>query len=123
MAISDFYSALMVQLTPVAPVAGVAFDDINDKTKWRIVYNNTPTPTQKSAAESVVVSFDVAGATATKQSSDSSCVSDSDFQDMMNKLASASATQIKNYVQNNSSADVGTKTLIAKILLILANLI
>lgn len=123
MTISQFYAQLMSQLTAVAPVSGVAFDDVSDKTKWRVIYNGTPTLAQQTAAQNVIAGFDVLAASTTKQNVQNSCLSDPNLQDMVNKLSSATAAQIINYVQNNSSADAGTKTLIAKILLILSTLV
>ena len=120
--ISQFYTALMAQLTPLGPIQGVAFDYVADKTKWRIVAP-AATPAQISAMQAAIQGFDVNAAAATAANAKTAYLSDPSLQDLINRLKSATPAQVLTWVQNNSQADAGTERILAAILYVLGTLL
>lgn len=120
--ISQFYTALMAVLSPLGPIQGVAFDDVTDKAKWRIVAP-TATPAQLSAMQAAILGFDVNAAAATAANTKTAYLSDPSLQDLINRLKSATPAQVLTWVQNNSQADAGTERILAAILYVLGTML
>ncbi len=113
-------SILQTQVIAVCPITGVSVGDVADRTTWRVDYDPSATQPQRDAAANVVATFDLATAVTNETQRLAGISADTDLIDMWNRLHSATNTQIKNYVNNNSTADAGTKLILAKILLLLA---
>lgn len=77
------------------------------------------TPQQRDTLNTVLAAHDPT-LPATKQARADAISTDADAVDLLNRLRTATATQIKSYVNTNSAADAGTKLLLSKILLALA---
>jgi hypothetical protein len=114
---------LHTQVASVCPIDSVSVGRVSDRSTWKFVAAASATPAQLAAAQNVLDTFDLAGAIATAQSNAASYPANANFQDLVNRLRSVSATQIETYVQNNVTDLPSAKVLLTKILLILGTLV
>lgn len=54
----NFTTLLTIAISALAPVSGVSVGRINDKSTWRVDFNNA-TPAQRQSVEAFIQSFDV----------------------------------------------------------------
>lgn len=86
-----------------------------DAASGTILGRDRLTPAQNTALDAVLAAHDPK-----KQSRDDLIVGDPERQDLVDRLRSSTPAQIKAYVQNNITDLASAKTMIARILLILA---
>lgn len=123
-------SVLYKTILAVCPITGMMIGDWNDKTTWLLTYDPAATNAQKAAATTAITNFDVVAqnnalvnAAAQRVASVASYSTDARYTNMISTLHNATATQIANFVNSNSTADAGTKDILIRLLLMVGTLV
>ena len=111
--------ALHNAVAAVAPIVGVQMGSIADRSTWRVDFSPEATVEQRGAAASVLATFDPTAPTP-DAARETQFLGDADRIDIMSRLTSATPAQIKSYVDSSVTNLASTKTLLAKVMLVLA---
>ena len=112
--VTDLHNAIAA----VCPILGVSVGSWTDKSTWQINFAPSATDPQKTAAQTVVTNFDP-----TAPDLDDQFVSDTNRQNIVTAIQTATPTQIVNWVNNNVTDLASAKVVLAKILLLIARTI
>lgn len=112
-------SRLDQAVSAVAPIDGVSIGDINDRATWVVFFKPEATPGQVVAAQNVINTFDPTSLSV-EETRRKNLSTDLTVIELKNTLLNATPAQINSYV-NAQVTDIATaKTMIKKILLVLA---
>lgn len=107
----------------VCPITGASMGSVSDRSTWVFTPIAGATQAQIQAAQNVIATFDATAAQAAiaaDAARDAAMASDVDRQDILAKIATATPTQIKNYINNNVTDLASAKVFLMKLTLLVA---
>jgi hypothetical protein len=108
------------KIAEVSPITSARVGILADRTTWSWEPGPNATQQQIDAGNTILTTFDFAGADAAAAARAVGLNSDSAYLDFVSQLQGKTAAQVKTYVQNNVTDLASAKLLLAKVLLYIA---
>jgi hypothetical protein len=109
-------SKLHAAVAAVAPIIGVSIGKPGDRATWRVDFDPSATAAQRTAAQNVINAFDITA----EEIRVALLQSDLTLIDLRDRLTSATPAQIIAYVDSQVTDLASARTLLKRILLLLA---